>query len=69
MDLSKALQADGVVLAGELRPESTEELPDLSTLKIVGPVGRWTEYDWDDAFDRAVEDFEIVSRKPCLKQS
>lgn len=61
MDPSQALRADGIVVTGPIQPESTHNDPDPTTFVIVGPAGRWTEYQWINIYDAWVKAFENVS--------
>jgi hypothetical protein len=62
MDTSQALREDGVVMAGQLHPESTNYLPESTAFVFAREAGRWKECMWDPAFDRPVFDFEKVSK-------
>jgi hypothetical protein len=64
--ISKALQEDGVVVAGPVPPEVTQALPDLRTLKVAGWWGRWTRYSWASGYDLLLEEWDKVSNHEIL---
>jgi hypothetical protein len=64
--ISKALREDGVVVAGPVPPEVTQNLPDLTTLKVAGSWGRWTRYSWVSGYDLLLKEWDKVSNREIL---